>query len=55
MPRVGFEYTIQMFEREKTFSALHREATVIDEYKVNNINKITVLNISLLSPHVTIY
>jgi hypothetical protein len=29
MPRVGFESTIPVFEREKTFHALDRAATVI--------------------------
>jgi hypothetical protein len=29
MSRVGFEYTIPIFEREKTIHALDREATVI--------------------------
>jgi hypothetical protein len=29
MPRVRFEPTIQMFEREKVFDALDRAATVI--------------------------
>jgi hypothetical protein len=29
MPLVGFERTIQMFQRAKTFHTLDREATVI--------------------------
>jgi hypothetical protein len=30
MSRVGFELTILVFEREKTFHALHSAATMID-------------------------
>jgi hypothetical protein len=31
MPRVGFEHTIPVFERAKTFRALDRGATVIGQ------------------------
>jgi hypothetical protein len=34
MPRVGFELTIPVFEREKTVHALDRAATVIGYDKV---------------------
>jgi hypothetical protein len=34
MPRVGFEPTIPVFEREKIFHALDRAATVIGKFKI---------------------
>jgi hypothetical protein len=35
MPRMGFEHTIPVFERAKTFHALDRAATVTGENKSN--------------------
>jgi hypothetical protein len=35
MPRVGFELTIPVFEREKTFHAFDRAATTIGETTLN--------------------
>jgi hypothetical protein len=34
MPRVGFEPTIPVFEREKTVHALDRAATVIGSFNI---------------------
>jgi hypothetical protein len=38
MPRVGFESTIPVFERVKTFHSLDRTATVIDMLKSEDAN-----------------
>jgi hypothetical protein len=38
IPRVGFEPTILVFEREKTVHALERAATVIGNYIVNDMD-----------------
>jgi hypothetical protein len=45
MPRVGFEHMIPVFEREKTFHALDRAATVIGKFGEVKVSKfVPVLN-----------
>jgi hypothetical protein len=38
MPQMGFETTIPLFERDNTFHALDRAATVIGWYIYNVVN-----------------
>jgi hypothetical protein len=46
MPRVGFEPTIPVFERAKTFYALDRAATVIISRNATQLKEIEGLNFS---------
>jgi hypothetical protein len=40
IPRIGFEPTITVFERAKTFLALYRAASVIGDYVVSSSDNV---------------